>query len=78
MFLLYVFVFNKSDGGESDSPSESATSCAELRDEWNEVVALDFDRAEELREDYTNRGCKARCGGLVEDTDTPVRETRSC
>lgn len=62
--------------GNDDSASASAQArCVELRKEWASVVT-DFSAAQAVQRRYDGAGCQALCGDLVEDTDTPVRETR--
>lgn len=52
------------------------TDCVSLRRRWNAVVDHDFESARQVQARYRARGCYALCGDLVEDTDTPRRETR--
>lgn len=50
--------------------------CVSMRVQWNQVVDRDFEGAQRIQTRYRAAGCYSLCGDLVEDTDTPQRETR--
>ncbi len=64
------------------APSTTATltesTCVAMRRRWADLLDVQFDEpaALALGEEYTAIGSRALCGDLVEDTDTPERETR--
>lgn len=59
----------------SSALDSTQSRCVDLRRQWNAAVVNDFSRAQSIQASYRAAGCYALCGMLVEDTDTPQRET---
>jgi len=76
LVVAAAFLAGAVSGRDDDGATASAKArCVELREEWASVVT-DFPAAQAVQRRYEGAGCRALCGDLVEDTDTPVRETR--
>ena len=59
---------------------KTEAQCVELRNEWQRLQLSGFNdndlkKSEEYLASYKDGGCLETCGRLVEDTDTPEKET---
>ncbi len=82
----YLAMFEIPDEMPEDSAKEKADisgaseeKCIQLRNEWNKLQSSydekDWKKSEQYLADYKSAGCIEKCGRMVEDTDTPEKET---